>query len=80
MSHVPHELSEALPEHAERISALKASDAHFARLADDYHLVNREIHRGETNVEPMDDTRMTDLRKRRLALLDELAAILAKAA
>lgn len=80
MSHVPHELSEALPEHAERISALKAADAHFARLADDYHVVNREIHRGETNVEPMDDTRMTDLRKRRLALLDELSAILAKAA
>lgn len=80
MSHVPHDLPEALPEHADRIHALKSTDAHFARLADEYHTVNREIHRGETNVEPMDDTRMTDLRKRRLALLDEIAAILAKAA
>lgn len=80
MSHVPHELPEAFPGQADRIRELKAADAHFAKLADDYHEVNREIHRGETDVEPMDDARMQGLRKRRLALLDEIKARLADAA
>lgn len=72
MSHVPHELPEAFPGQADRIRELKTSDPRFAKLADDYHEVNREIHRGETDVEPMDDVRMQELRKRRLALLDEI--------
>ena len=74
MSHVPHELPEAFPDHADRIRDLKSADPRFARLAEDYHALNREIHRGETDVEPMDDCRMQDLRKRRLALLDEIRA------
>ncbi|MEL6316917.1 MAG: YdcH family protein [Pseudomonadota bacterium] len=74
MSHTPNELAELFPEHHDRIHDLKASDAHFARLADEHHVVNREIHRGETGVEPMDDVRMEELRKRRLSLLDEIAA------
>ncbi len=80
MSHVPHELPEAFPGQADRIRALKAADAHFAKLADDYHEVNRGVHRGETDVEPMDDARMQDLRKRRLALLDEIRARLGEGA
>lgn len=80
MSHTPHELHEAFPEQVETIAALKAADDRFARLADDYHAVNREIHRGETNVEPMDDFRLEDLKKRRLAMLDEIARRLSEAA
>ncbi len=76
MSHTPHELAEAFPEHAEKISALKQSNAHFARLADEYHEVNRTIHRAETNVEPMDDFHIEDLRKQRLRLLDQISPIL----
>ncbi len=72
MSHVPHELAEAFPDKAERIRALKAEDAHFARLAEQYHEINRTIHRGETNVEPMDDFHLEDLKKQRLALLDDI--------
>ena len=79
MSHVPHELPEAFPGQAVRIRELKAADAHFAKLADDYHDLNREIHRGETDVEPMDDARMQELRKRRLAMLDEIGARLGAA-
>lgn len=80
MSHVPHELPEALPEYAEAIAAARASNAHFARLADEYHEVNREIHRAETNLQPTEDLYIVEMRKRRLALLDELRRMLAQAA
>lgn len=76
MSHTPHELAEQLPEFAEAIAARKLSDAHFAKRADAYHELNREIHRGETDVEPMDDLHLVELRKKRLALLDEIRGLL----
>lgn len=79
MSHVPHELAEEFPQMKEEISALKASDNHFARLFDDYHELNRAIHRAETNVEPTDDYHMLEMRKKRLSLKDEIAACLALA-
>ena len=72
MSHTPHELTEDFPEHADRISELRRSDTHFARLVDKYHDVNRAVHRAETNVEPLSDTAETELRKRRAALKDEI--------
>ena len=76
MSHTPHELAADFPEHADKIHALKQEDAHFARLADEYHEVNRAIHRAETNVEPTDDFNNEQMRKKRMALKDELYALL----
>ena len=76
MSHVPHELSEEFPEHAGTLHRLKTDDAHFAKLADAYHDVNRTIHRIETDVEPASDERATELRKVRMRLKDEIAAML----
>ncbi len=76
MSHTPHELQEEFPEHAEKIIALKASDAHFARLADEYHEVNRVVHRAETNVEPMEDLAEGEMRKKRAQLKDEIYRML----
>jgi len=76
MSHTPHELAEEFPDAADRIHALKETDGHFARLADDYHEVNRQIHRIETNVEPASDAFQTQLRKHRMAPKDEIHAIL----
>lgn len=80
MSHVPHELAEEFPDAAEKIHALKAENAHFARLAEAYHELNREIHRIETRVEPAADEVEHDLRRKRLALKDEIAAMLSAAA
>lgn len=37
MSNTPHELSEEFPEKVEQINALRASNSHFAKLADEYH-------------------------------------------
>lgn len=77
MSHTPHELHEEFPEFGDRISALKTGNSHFARLADEYHDVNRSIHRAETLIEPMDDLEVEKLRKQRLKLKDEIFTMLA---
>lgn len=79
MSHTPHELAEEFPEHAERIHDLKQSDAHFAKLAEDYHELNRQIHRMETEVEPVATHIEENARKERVALKDTIAAYLSRA-
>lgn len=76
MSHTPHELTDEFPDQGDRIHDLRLNDAHFTKLSDEYHVINREIHRGETNVEPMDDVHLEDLKKKRLALLDEIKGFL----
>lgn len=73
MSHTPHELAEEFPDKVDRIRQLREEDQHFAKLTEEYHTLNREIHRGETDIEPMDDFHLEDLKKRRLAILDEIA-------
>lgn len=79
MSHTPHELQEEFPQYAEKLTALKTSDAHFAKLADEYHEINRAVHRAETDVEPTDDLHMGEMRKKRAALKDEIYRILSAA-
>ena len=76
MSHVPHELAEEFPEFVEKMSSLKVSDKHFAKLFDDYHELNRKVHTAETNVKPREELAEVDLRKRRGALKDEIYAYL----
>ncbi|MCI4661856.1 MAG: DUF465 domain-containing protein [Neomegalonema sp.] len=75
MSHTPNELTEFFP--ADKIAQAKAANPHVAKIADQYHELNRQIHRGETDVEPMSDEHMEELRKQRLALLDEIKSLLA---
>jgi uncharacterized protein len=77
MSNTPHELHEEFPAEAEKIHALKVSNPHFARLAEEYHAINREVHRAESEVTPMDTLAETELRKKRAHLKDEIARLLA---
>ncbi|MBL4619005.1 MAG: YdcH family protein [Alphaproteobacteria bacterium] len=79
MTHTPHELAEDFPEHADKIHDLKMNNAHFSRLADEYHNVNREVHRIETGVEGASNDREEELRKTRMRLKDEIAGMLSKA-
>jgi uncharacterized protein YdcH (DUF465 family) len=72
MSHTPHELADDFPEHRDRIAALKASDAHFARLVEEYHAVNRAVHRAETLSEPTTHEHETELRRLRARLKDAI--------
>jgi uncharacterized protein YdcH (DUF465 family) len=75
VSHVPHELPEAFPEKIGVMQELRAVDPHFSRLSDQYHALNREIHRADTNIAPVSDTHLEDMKKHRLALLDQIAGI-----
>ncbi len=79
MSHTPHELSDEFPDDHVLLHELKVSNSHFVALADRYHAVNREIHRIGAGVENPSDSYSEALKKQRLALVDEIAAILAKA-
>ncbi|KEJ90955.1 YdcH family protein [Sulfitobacter donghicola] len=76
MSNTPHELHEEFPEQLEKMAALRQSDAHFAKMSETYHTVNRAIHRAETDVEPTSDDNMQSMRRERLALKDAIAAYL----
>ncbi len=76
MSNTPHELAEEFPDYVGKICELKVSDAHFSRLHDEYHLVNRAIHRAETDIEPVSDAHMIDMRKQRMKLKDEIYGML----
>ena len=76
MSHTPHELAEEFPGKTDLIHTLKSGNAHGAKLAEEYHTVNRAVHRAETGVEPTDERHETDLRKRRMTLKDAIAAML----
>ena len=79
MSHVPHELHEEFPGDIQRIHDLKISNAHFAKIADRYHALNRDIHRVEAGVQAMSDESLETLKKQRLMLKDEVASMLVKA-
>jgi uncharacterized protein YdcH (DUF465 family) len=76
MTHVPHGLHEEFPNATPTIARLRIGDAHFARLADTYEHLNREIHRIEADVEPASDDALEQLKKKRLKLKDEIAAML----
>lgn len=76
MTHVPHELHEEFPEHADRIHQLKVANAHFGQLSDKYHEINRAIHRAETDLEPTDDFHLEEMKRERLKLKDEIARLL----
>ncbi len=79
MSNTPHELAAEFPDKVEIMSQLKKTDAHFAKLADEYHEINRAVHRAETNVEPVEELAEVEMRKKRAALKDEIWGILSKA-
>lgn len=68
----PHDLHAEFPEYDDRIHDLKVSNAHFARLFDEYHEVNRHVQRVEQEVEHMNDFDLEELKKMRLKLKDDL--------
>lgn len=77
--HTPNELTEIFKRDRELLTQLKQSDAHYAKLADNYHEVNRQAHRIESETEAASDERFEDVKKQRLALLDDITAIITKA-
>ena len=76
MSHTPHELIDDFPNERDRISELKRTSPHFAKLAERYHEVNRTIHRMEERIEPVADQTEVSLRRERMMLKDQLFAMM----
>ena len=80
MTHTPHKLAEEFPQFTDTLAVLQTADAHFAKLVEKYETANQKIHLAETNVTPMDDIGIIELRKERMALKDDIAARLKLAA
>jgi uncharacterized protein len=73
-----HDLAHEFPEYKAQIHELKLSDTHFARLFEEYHVVNKDIHRIEVGAEVTSDDYLEGLKKQRLELKDQLFGILTK--
>jgi uncharacterized protein YdcH (DUF465 family) len=73
-----HDLHHEFPEFEDRIHDLKTNDNHFRKLFDEYHNVNKDIHRIESN-EVFTDSELNVLRSRRVNLKDEIYLYLEKA-
>jgi uncharacterized protein YdcH (DUF465 family) len=74
-----HDLVHELPEHRDTIHNLKMTNNHFARLFDEYHEVDHEVHRIETGVENTSDDFLEERKKVRLHLKDELFRMIQQA-
>ncbi len=70
-----HDLIHEFPEYKDRIHNLKMSNRHFARQFDKYHEIDHEIIRVEEGIENTSDDYLEELKKKRLALKDELYAM-----
>ena len=55
---------------------LKLTNPHFVKLAERHHEVNREIHRIAAEIDAASDERVEALKRERLHLLDEVAAMI----
>lgn len=79
MQRIPHELADEFPAEKQLIERLTKTNYAFRRLAAAYDEVNRQIWRIESEQEVTSDEVLEKLKKRRLLLKDDIAAMLAKA-
>lgn len=71
-----HPLLTEFPEHQDAIHQLKLENAHFRKLMDEYEAADKEIFRMEEGIETPEDMVLTEAKKKRLDLKDQLAAML----
>jgi uncharacterized protein YdcH (DUF465 family) len=71
-----HDLIHELPEYKDHIHNLKISNRHFAHQFEKYHEIDHEIIRIEEGIETTSDEYLEELKKKRLALKDELFAMI----
>ena len=76
MSNTPHTLHDEFPNDAQKISALKGTNAHFAKLLVDYDQVNDKVHRAEKRLDLLTEAEEEVLRKTRSHLKDQIASAL----
>lgn len=78
MSITHHPLVEEFPEYKDQLHALKLSDAHFRRLTHEYEGIDKSIVRAEQGMVSANDDYMTELKKDRLHLKDQIFEMLTK--
>jgi uncharacterized protein YdcH (DUF465 family) len=78
MSLEKHDLVHELPEYRDAIRELKMNDRHFAKLFEQYHDLDHEVHRIELGVETPSDDYVEQQKKQRLHLKDQLHTMLVK--
>ena len=71
-----HDLVHELPEYKERIHDLKVTNKHFANQFEKYHDIDHAVLRAEGGMENTSDEYLGELKKKRLALKDELFAMI----
>ncbi len=71
-----HDLIHELPEYRDRIHELKVGNKHFASRFEQYHELDHEVLRVEEGIENASDEYLNELKKKRLALKDELFAMI----
>lgn len=76
MSLEHHPLLNELPEHKDKIHELKLENAHFRKLFDEYHEVDKKVYRIESGEELASNEITEDLKKIRLSLKDELYSMI----
>jgi len=74
--HIPHELRDEFPELGLLIERLTKTNYEFGRLAAAYDEINRHIWRIESEDESTPDDVLENLKKRRLLLKDDIAALI----
>jgi uncharacterized protein YdcH (DUF465 family) len=67
------------PAQKETISTLKQENAHFSRLMGEYETIDKEIVRMEEGIETPSDDFLTEEKKKRLELKDQLYAMIKQA-
>jgi uncharacterized protein len=76
MSNTPHTLQEEFPGEGAKITELKTTNAHFAKLLLEYDAVNDKVHRSEARLDLLTDAEEEVLRKTRSRIKDEIARAL----
>ncbi len=79
MSEAGHDLHSIFAQDGEIIHAFKLSNSHFQSLSNSYHDLTKQIGGIETGIAAASDEHLEGLKKQRLAILDEIAAMIERA-
>ena len=78
MDLLKHDIATEFPQFKEKIHALKAGNAHFAKCFEQYDALNHAIARYEGGVGSITDEALEIEKKKRLKLKDEIYQMLSK--
>lgn len=75
MTHLSKQLHNEFPHDQATLRKLKSENPHFERLNRAHSEIDARIYHAEIGVEPLSQVLLEDLKKQRLALLDEISAL-----